>query len=108
MNNYIKLANGVFIFIACTFLLLSCSNENEHSLKKETLVVIMTELMITENLAVSDSVKAVKIFNLMQNNNINLDSLKNILAKFENNPEFWHSIYNSIKIRLKESPTGNL
>lgn len=104
MNIYNKISNGVLIFLTYTFLLLSCSNEAGDPIKKEALAEILAELMIIESLVVSDSIKAVKSFKIMQNKNINIDSLKNIISKFEKRPEFWQSIYDNIKNQLKESP----
>ena len=104
MKNNNKLSNSLLIVIACTFFFLSCSNQIDNTIKKESLVKIMTELMTIEHLAESDSIKALKISKLMRNNNIEIDSLKSIISKSEIQPEYWESVYNSIKNELKEKP----
>ncbi|KAA3617168.1 MAG: hypothetical protein D8M58_03745 [Calditrichaeota bacterium] len=103
MNNYKRLLNSIIIFIACTFLLISCSNESQPDIKKDVIVDVMTELMAIEHLAISDSLKAVKISKIMQTYKIEIDSLKSIIKKLEQEPEYWHSVYNSIKNQLNES-----
>jgi len=99
-----KLSNSLLIVIGCTFFFLSCSNETENGINQETVVNIMTELMTIEHLAEPDSIKALKISKIMQTYNIGIDSLKNIISKFEKQPAYWQSVYNNIKNQLKETP----
>jgi hypothetical protein len=108
MKNYYNLSNGLIIFIACTFLHLSCSSKNESVSKKEPLVNVLSELMTIEQLSISDSLKALKIKKLLAKKHVQIDSLKSAILLSDDKPEYWKSIFNRIKVKLKENEQRRL
>ncbi len=108
MKNYSNLSNGLIIVIACTFLYLSCSSKNESVSKKEPLVNVLSELMTIEQLSISDSLKALKIKKLLAKKHVQIDSLKNVILLSDENPEYWKSIFNLIKVKLKDNGQRHL
>ncbi len=107
MKVNLNLSNSILIIIVCTFLTLSCSNDNKTIIQKDSVVKLMTELMTIESLNEPDSVKAIKIIKIITDNEIEIDSLKKVISKFETNPEYWQSVYSKIKNQLKKPANRN-
>jgi adenylate cyclase len=91
---------SIFIMI-CTFSLITCSQENKKTLDKEKFIQVLSELMLIENMSVSDSTKARLIQVSLDKYSISLEKLNSTIEKFEDKPEYWQDIYNQVKENLK-------
>lgn len=97
----IKVIKCSLLLLACTFLLITCSQEKKKTLDQDKLVKVLSELMLIENMAVEDSTKARLINNSLTKHNVSLKKLKTTIDNFEDKPEYWQNIYSRVKENLK-------
>lgn len=108
MKNNFKRVNRILLLIACTFFALSCSNKQPKTIKSDKFVDLMSEVMVIENLTVSDSLKAAMIQNVFNEKKITLTEFENTIKTAENDPGFWYNVYTQIKDQMKENPKPGL
>ena len=89
------------LLLACTFLLITCSKEKQKTLNQDKLVLVLSELMLIENMAVEDSTKARLIHESLDKHSVSLKKLKSTIDKFEDKPEYWQNIYSRVTENLK-------
>ena len=103
-----KLTNCIFIFIACTFLLITCSSDQKKRIKSDQMVNLMSEIMTIENLNLPDSTKAIMILKAFKKKNISLKEFEQTIKSVDSDPEYWYTVYNKVKDQLKESQQSEL
>ena len=100
ITNIIK---KLLLVLACTFLLITCSNEKKKILDQETVVQVLSDLMLIENMSVDDSTKVKLIYDSLHKYDVTIKKLEITIGQFEDNPEYWQEIYTQIKESLKEN-----
>jgi len=98
-----NLIKSLLVILACTCLLVTCSNEKKKILDKETVVQVLGDMMLIENMSVEDSTKVKLIYDILHKYDISIEKLEITIGQFEDKPEYWQDIYTQIKESLKEN-----
>jgi len=106
MKCYKYLTTGFFVFVACTFLWLSCSNEQNPAdksvpIEREKHVALLTKIITISNTSQSDSAKAAMISHLLDSSSVSIEQLQNARLHFREDSEYWLSVYKEVQDRLK-------
>lgn len=99
-----KLSTIIFIFIICTSYFTNCSEKYENNSANDNFENIIAELMIIENMAISDSLKAVLIIENLENNNTSIEKFRIHISNYREDPYYWSDAYIKIKQIIKEIP----
>lgn len=97
-----KLSRKLFYIILFTSLIISCSEKSDKNLNQQQFEKLMSELMIVENMPISDSLKAVLVKNKLIENGITINEIKNHINDNNEDPLYWQQTYNRIKQIIKE------
>ena len=91
----------ITLFIS-THLFSSCSKNQDVTIDKETLVLVLADIMTIESYVFPDSIKTAKIDSVLHSNQITPLEFNNLKSTYQHDLVFWQSVYQDVEKVLKE------
>ena len=98
-----KLSIKVIIIVLFTSIFVSCSKNSDKIDNVQELDIVLSELMVVENMSISDSLKAVLIDKKLKEKDITINEIRRHISAHKENSIYWKDTYNRIKQIIKEN-----
>jgi hypothetical protein len=96
-----KYSYFILITLLLTIFISSCSKNKHKSLKEDQFVEVLADLMIIENLGISESERIILANKVFEKHKIDSVIFNETRRRHEENEKYWIKIYTKVKDRIQ-------